>query len=77
MKRISFLLIALACLLTAAQAKVVLPSILGNDMVLQRNAEVNMWGKAEPNKKVTITASWTKEKFSAKADKEKRHQGDI
>ena len=70
MKRISFLLTALACLLTAAQAKVVLPSILGNDMVLQRNTEVNLWGEAEPNKKVTITASWTKEKFSAKADKD-------
>ncbi len=70
MKRTSFLLIALACLFTTVQAKVVLPSILGNDMVLQRNTEVNLWGEAEPDKKVTITASWTKEKFSAKADKD-------
>ena len=70
MKRISFLLIALACLLPAVQAKVLLPSILGSDMVLQRNTNVNLWGTAEANKKVTITASWTKDKFSVKADKD-------
>ena len=70
MKRISVLSIILACLFITAQAKVVLPSILGSDMVLQRNTNVNLWGTAEANKKVTITASWTKEKFSAKADKD-------
>ena len=70
MKRISVLLATLACLFITAQAKVVLPSILGSDMVLQRNADVNLWGTAKANKKVTITASWTKEKFSVKADKD-------
>ena len=70
MKRISVLSIILACLFITAQAKVVLPSILGSDMVLQRNTNVNLWGTAEANKKVTITASWTKENFSVKADKD-------
>ena len=68
MKKILFLLTALAALPFAVQAKVTLPSILGSNMVLQRNTEVNLWGTAEPDKKVTITASWTKDKFSVKAD---------
>lgn len=68
MKKIFFILTILACLPFAVQAKVSLPSILGSNMVLQRNTEVNLWGTAEANKKVKITASWTKEKFSVKAD---------
>ena len=68
MKRIFSLLIILASLPFAVQAKVLLPSILGSNMVLQRNTDVNLWGTAEANKKVKITASWTKEKFSVKAD---------
>ena len=68
MKKISILAVALACVFGAAQAKVTLPSVIGSNMVLQRNADVNLWGTADANKKVTITASWTKDKFSVKAD---------
>ncbi|MFZ4455071.1 MAG: sialate O-acetylesterase [Bacteroidales bacterium] len=35
-------------------------SILGDNMVLQRNSEVKLWGTANPNETVTILASWTK-----------------
>ena len=68
MKKIIFILVALVSLPFAVQAKVTLPSILGSNMVLQRNTDVNLWGTAEADKKVKITASWTKEKFSVKAD---------
>ena len=68
MKKLSILAAALACIFSVAQAKVTLPSVIGSNMVLQRNADVNLWGTAEANKKVKITASWTKEKFSVKAD---------
>lgn len=37
-----------------AGAQVVLPKILGNNMVLQRNAPVPVWGTASPGEKVTI-----------------------
>ena len=70
MKKISILAVVLACVFGAAQAKVTLPSVLGSNMVLQRNTDVNLWGTAEANKNVKITASWTKEKFSVKADKD-------
>ena len=68
MKKISILAAALACIFSVAQAKVTLPSVIGSNMVLQRNTDVNLWGTAEADKKVKITASWTKEKFSVKAD---------
>ena len=60
MKKIFFILTILACLPFSVQAKVSLPSIIGSNMVLHRNTEVNLWGTAEANKKVKIAASWTK-----------------
>ncbi|WP_431200007.1 sialate O-acetylesterase [Mucilaginibacter sp. P25] len=44
------------CLLSSgiAGAQVVLPKILGNNMVLQRNAPVPVWGTALPGEKVTV-----------------------
>ena len=59
MKRISIIAAALACVFSVAQAKVTLPSVIGSNMVLQRNTDVNLWGKAEANKKVKIRAWWT------------------
>ena len=47
-------------MLTSASAKVRLPQILGNDMMLQQNANANIWGWAEKGAKVTITTSWDK-----------------
>jgi len=35
-----------------------MPSIFGSNMVLQQHSEVSFWGKAIPNSKVSITASW-------------------
>lgn len=52
------LLIAAVCLCVGASAKVTLPAILCDNMVLQQNAMANLWGKATPNSKVTITTSW-------------------
>lgn len=49
---ISFLFLALAFSMKS-EAKVTLPSILGDNMVLQQQAEVKLWGKARPNATVT------------------------
>lgn len=57
MKRL-ILAIAAVCFAISASAKVELPSILCDNMVLQQNANVNLWGKATPNSKITITVSW-------------------
>ena len=60
MKRFSVLLAAL--LATASlEAKVTLPSIFSDNMVLQQKSNVAFWGTAT-GRKVTITASWGKGK---------------
>ena len=52
-----FLVLGLFASLTT-EAKVTLPAIFSDNMVLQQNAQVNVWGKATPGEKVTVKASW-------------------
>ncbi len=42
----------------AATANVRLPSVVGNNMVLQQQSQVKLWGWADPAEKVFITTSW-------------------
>ena len=64
MKRILLTLAALGTALTM-QAKVVLPGIFGDNMVLQQQSEAQFWGKAAPGKKVTIRPSWSAKPVTA------------
>lgn len=58
MKR--FFLAAVVLLLAVqAEAEVKLPALLGSNMVLQRNTEVNFWGEASPRSRVLLTARGT------------------
>ena len=50
------------------QAKIKVASLLGDNMVLQRNCEVKLWGKADPNQKLNIAIGWSKEKISIAAN---------
>lgn len=66
-KKIFFLsLFLIATFILQAQIKVA--SILGDNMVLQRNSEVKIWGTANPTDKLTITADWNKSKVSVTVD---------
>ena len=69
MKRNFALAILLMGLLTV-NAKVRLPHVIGNDMVLQQNTEARLWGWAKPGKKVKVTPSWDNNTYSATTDKE-------
>jgi sialate O-acetylesterase len=51
-------------------AKVILPSIIDNNMVLQQNAQVPLWGKTKPNAKVTIVTSWNHKPYTVWAKKD-------
>lgn len=65
-----FLSICLAALpLVNISAKVVLPSIFGDNMVLQQNREVKISGMTEPGRKVKMCVAWSKESQTLKADK--------
>lgn len=39
-------------------AQVKLPALVGDNMVLQQNAKVNLWGWASPNEKINIQLGW-------------------
>lgn len=52
----------------SSNAKIKVASVLGDNMVLQRNTEVKLWGTADPNQKLTITTSWNKAKLSTTAN---------
>ena len=68
----SLFLVALTLLTMGAQAKVRLPHILGDNMILQQNTDARLWGWAKPGRTVKVTTSWTKDVVTAKADQDGR-----
>lgn len=67
MKRL-FLISAAAFAVVAAQAKVTLPKIFSDGMVMQQQTTANLWGGAKANATVKITTSWNKKTITTKAD---------
>ena len=57
---------------TAGQAKVRLPHLVIDNMVIQQQTDVRLWGWAKAGRKVTATTSWSDQKAEAKADKQGR-----
>lgn len=62
-----FLLLALSA--ANVQAKVKLPHVLGDRMILQQQTDVRLWGTAKASATVRVTVSWSNEEYSTKADK--------
>lgn len=56
-----FVLLFLLISIIEVEGKVILPSIIDNNMILQQNTKVMLWGKAEPNKKIKVCCSWNKD----------------
>ena len=52
------------------QAKVRLPHVIGDNMVLQQNTQARLWGWAKPGKTVKVSISWSDITYSAKAGKD-------
>ncbi len=63
-------LIALALVAIGAQAKVKLPHILSDNMIIQQNAQTNLWGWDKPGTNVEVTTSWSSQKYSARTGKD-------
>lgn len=70
MKRIFAFMTFLAASCMMMQAKVTLPSFISDNMVLQQKTDVAVWGTAEPDSKVVITNTWSKNKTVVMADSE-------
>jgi len=56
----SFILSLIFLVPPTLQANIRLPTILSDNMVLQRNSEVQLWGWSAPSEKIKITCSWNK-----------------
>mgnify|MGYP002623285692 CR=1 FL=1 len=59
----------MALLTLCVQAKVRLPHIIGDNMVLQQNTEARLWGWDKPGKTVNVTVSWNTKVYTTKTDK--------
>lgn len=57
-----------------AGAKVRLPHVLGDNMVIQQDADVRLWGWARPGAAVKVAASWMEASVEACADGQGRWQ---
>ena len=69
MKRQIILSTLIAVAMTAG-AKVTLPKIFSNGMVMQQQTDANIWGKANANATVKISTSWNKKTITVKSDSE-------
>lgn len=49
-------------------AEIKLPAIFGDNMLIQQNSLVNIWGKADANKTVTIKTSWSRKAVKTFSD---------
>ena len=58
MKKTLLTLAVMCAAVSVMEAKVTLPHIFGDNMVLQQQTDVRFWGTAEPSSKVTIRPSW-------------------
>ena len=63
-------LAALALITTGAQAKVKLPHILGDNMIIQQDSEANLWGWDKPGTTVKVSTSWSSRIYSTQTGKD-------
>lgn len=65
--------IKLSCILLLlvtiqVKAKVTLPSLFSNNMILQQKTNAAIWGKADAGKTITISTTWSSKRYTSKAD---------
>ena len=65
MKRKLFITSCLLVLTMHAFAKIALPTVISDGMVLQQNTGVLIWGKARPSAKLSIITSWNHRRYTA------------
>ena len=71
-----FLAVVLAAAVPA-RAKVTLPAVFSDNMVLQQGASAPVWGTAQPGARVKLTASWNGVTLATRADDNGRWRMDV
>lgn len=73
MKKILMLIASAFCGI-ALNAEVILPPVIGDNMVLMQNSEVKLWGKTAPGRKIKIKTSWDGSSYRSVADENGRFE---
>ena len=61
-------LLLLALLPLPLTAGIRLPAIIGDNMVLQQQADVLLWGEASPRCNITLEPSWSQSVYTTRTD---------
>ena len=61
-------LLLLALLPLPLTADIRLPAIIGDNMVLQQQADVLLWGEASPRCNITLEPSWSQNVYTTRTD---------
>lgn len=62
------LLAVIILLSLSARAKILLPEIISDNMVLQQKDFATLWGKGESGKTITVVTSWDGKRYQSKID---------
>ncbi|HAH22354.1 MAG TPA: sialate O-acetylesterase [Prolixibacteraceae bacterium] len=68
MKRSLIILLVFSLFSINMYGKIILPSVFGDNMVLQQNSNVAIWGWSDPGETIRIVTSWSKDTVKVKAD---------
>lgn len=68
MKRIVIICLVLSLFSINMYGKIILPSLFADNMVLQQNSTVAIWGWSDPGETIKIVTSWNKDTVKIKAD---------
>jgi sialate O-acetylesterase len=67
MKKYCFLIVALSCFSLSLHAQIIMPEIFADNMVLQRNTLIPVWGQSAPGEKIEVR--FNKQIKSTRADR--------
>ncbi len=73
MKKLLFLC-SLILIVHTSFANIRLPAVINNNMVLQQQSNVKLWGWSEPGEKIIVTTSWNKKTDSVTASRDAKWQ---
>lgn len=66
--RIFLLFLLLWVTFSTINAEITLPTIFQSNMLLQQRTTVRIWGKATPNKKISLLTSWALKRYRTTSD---------
>lgn len=68
MKKLLFLFISILIFAPNVFCKITLPALFSDNMVLQQQSQVRIWGTAKPSSKVHIATTWDEETYVTNSD---------